>query len=226
MRILAHIDHDRRKALHARLRASNTAASPALARLRDSADDDELPIHVWALGGEEDTPVGATAEKMKDLNLSKHGLTQSEPLPPTTKATEPSASASASAPPAPAPALHAVPPLADELLGGLVGHTWARWLHVTYLFVAPAERGAGLGRTLLEHAERLARERGCVAAIVQTWDFQAPQFYLANGYEVAGKVEGYPPGITDYTLIKRFSDVDRAAVRVGNKRVSLGVTDV
>lgn len=108
----------------------------------------------------------------------------------------------------------------DDLLGGLVGHTWAQWLHVTYLYVAPSARGTGLGRTLLEDAERIARERGCVGSIVQTWDFQAPGFYIANGYEVKGKVEGYPPGVTDYTLIKRFED------DVGTMHGSLGVSDV
>ncbi|CAK9780013.1 acyl-CoA N-acyltransferase [Cutaneotrichosporon oleaginosum] len=229
MRILAQVDHDRRTALHTRLRASNTAASPALARLRDSADDEEVPLHVWALGGEESD----TAPDMRNLQLaetaahapSKGGLidpTQAPPKPPAAPTSNPTTVPELLGQHAPgAAAQPTLPPLAgaDDLLGGLVGHTWARWLHITYLFVLPAERGAGLGRTLLQHAERLARDRGCVAAIVQTWDFQAPEFYIANGYEVAGKVEGYPPGITDFTLVKRFNDGEKATVR-------LGVTDV
>ena len=45
----------------------------------------------------------------------------------------------------------------DALAGGLVGHTWTSWLHVTYLWVDERHRGAGLGSQLLARAERLAR---------------------------------------------------------------------
>ncbi|MFR9795955.1 GNAT family N-acetyltransferase [Streptomyces sp. MS06] len=91
------------------------------------------------------------------------------------------------------------------LAAGLVGHTWATWLHVTYLWVDAPHRGAGLGSRLLARAERLAREdRGCAAARLETWDFQAPGFYRKQGYEVVGTVPGYPPGVTEYTLTKRL----------------------
>ncbi|MDH6627839.1 ribosomal protein S18 acetylase RimI-like enzyme [Streptomyces sp. LBL] len=92
------------------------------------------------------------------------------------------------------------------LAGGLVGHTWATWLHVTYLWVDERHRGAGLGSRLLSRAERLARrERGCAAVRLETWDFQAPAFYQKQGYEVVGVIPGYPPGITEYTLVKRLT---------------------
>jgi GNAT superfamily N-acetyltransferase len=92
-----------------------------------------------------------------------------------------------------------------ELAGGLVGHTWASWLHVTYLWVDAPHRGTGLGTRLLAHAERTARERrGCGRARLETWDFQAPDFYRKQGYEVACVIEDYPPGITEYTLVKRL----------------------
>ncbi|MET8567753.1 GNAT family N-acetyltransferase [Streptomyces sp. NPDC004783] len=92
------------------------------------------------------------------------------------------------------------------LAGGLVGHTWATWLHVTYLWVDGRHRGAGLGTALLEEAERAAREeRGCAAARVETWDFQAPGFYRGRGYEVVCVIPDYPPGITEYTLVKRLA---------------------
>src|SRR3954471_23408376 len=52
----------------------------------------------------------------------------------------------------------------DALAGGLVGHTWASWLHVTYLWVDERHRGSGIGSRLLARAERTARgERGCAA---------------------------------------------------------------
>ncbi|MFJ6086145.1 GNAT family N-acetyltransferase [Streptomyces sp. NPDC092369] len=95
---------------------------------------------------------------------------------------------------------------AGELAGGLVGHTWTTWLHVTYLWVDDRHRGSGLGSGLLETAERIAREeRGCAAARLETWDFQAPEFYKKKGYEVVCVIPDYPPGTTEYTLTKRLS---------------------
>ncbi|MER8223275.1 GNAT family N-acetyltransferase [Streptomyces sp. NPDC094143] len=93
-----------------------------------------------------------------------------------------------------------------ELAGGLVGHTWATWLHVTYLWVDERHRGRGLGTRLLARAERIAAgERACRAARLETWDFQAPRFYGKQGYEVVCVVPDYPPGITEYTLVKRLA---------------------
>lgn len=91
------------------------------------------------------------------------------------------------------------------LAGGLVGHTWAGWLHVTYLWVDERHRGAGLGSRLLARAERAARdERDCTAVRLETWDFQAPEFYRKQGYDVVCVIPDYPPGITEYTLTKRL----------------------
>jgi GNAT superfamily N-acetyltransferase len=107
------------------------------------------------------------------------------------------------------PAAHEVPlhvwalDASGDLAGGLVGHTWATWLHVAYLWVDAPLRGAGLGSRLLRRAERLARdEHGCRGARLETWDFQAPEFYRRHGYKVVCAIPDYPPGITEYTMIK------------------------
>ncbi|WP_069768609.1 N-acetyltransferase [Streptomyces sp. LUP30] len=93
-----------------------------------------------------------------------------------------------------------------ELAGGLVGHTWTAWLHVAQLWVDARHRGAGLGSRLLAEAERAARdERGCTRVRLETWDFQAPEFYRRHGYQVVCVIEDYPPGITEYTLTKRLT---------------------
>ncbi|MDG5801991.1 GNAT family N-acetyltransferase [Streptomyces ossamyceticus] len=91
------------------------------------------------------------------------------------------------------------------LMGGLVGHTWATWLHVTYLWVDENARGSGLGSRLLTEAERAAHtDRGCHSSRLETWDFQAPDFYKKLGYEVVCVIPDYPPGVTEYTLTKRL----------------------
>ncbi|MEV0175692.1 GNAT family N-acetyltransferase [Streptomyces sp. NPDC050803] len=95
---------------------------------------------------------------------------------------------------------------ADALAGGLVGHTWTSWLHVTYLWVDERHRGTGLGSQLLATAERMARdERDCTAVRLETWDFQAPEFYQKQGYDVVCVIPDYPPGITEFTLTKQLN---------------------
>ena len=91
-----------------------------------------------------------------------------------------------------------------ELVGGLSGRTVYRHLLIEVLWVAEAERSNGLGRQLMERAERVARGRGCIAAQVDTLSFQAPAFYRRLGFEVIGKVADFPPGHTRYYLTKRY----------------------
>jgi ribosomal protein S18 acetylase RimI-like enzyme len=91
----------------------------------------------------------------------------------------------------------------DQLVGGFVGSTWAGWLHIDLLWVAEGERGAGLGRQLLDQAESLARtEASCGHARVESWSFQAPGFYLKHGYRQVGLIEDYPPGAREHILVK------------------------
>ena len=91
-----------------------------------------------------------------------------------------------------------------ELVGGLTGYTWITWLHVELLWVDPAHRGVRLGARLMELAEEQARDRGCGNSRVETWSFQAPGFYRGLGYSVIGEIPDYPPGVTDYILVKRL----------------------
>lgn len=92
----------------------------------------------------------------------------------------------------------------DEVRGGLLGEIWAGCLHVQILWVTESLRAQGHGRRLLEAAERRAVERGCRQAFLETFTFQAPGFYQKLGYEVFGKVEGWPAGHTHYYLRKRL----------------------
>lgn len=86
---------------------------------------------------------------------------------------------------------------------GLTGRTWAYWLHVDLLWVDAPHRGSGLGARLLAEAERTARtERACTRSRLETWDFQAPGFYRKQGYEEIGRVADYPPGVTEFILVK------------------------
>ena len=86
--------------------------------------------------------------------------------------------------------------------GGLVGYFAWRWLMVDLLWVDESARGQGYGRALLERAESVARDSGCVAARLDTYEFQARPFYERQGYEVFGVLEGYPANTRTYYMKK------------------------
>lgn len=90
------------------------------------------------------------------------------------------------------------------LVGGLVGEFGWRWLHVDLLWVAESQRGQGLGSRLLARAEQEARVRDCVGIYLDSFDFQAPDFYRRRGYEVFGVLDDYPPGSRQTYFRKRL----------------------
>ena len=91
-----------------------------------------------------------------------------------------------------------------RLLGGLTGHTHWGWLYIKLLWVAPQQRGSGLGRQLMLAAEREAQQRGCHTAFVNTFSFQAPTFYQKLGYTIWGQLEEYPAGHQRIYLQKKL----------------------
>ncbi len=91
------------------------------------------------------------------------------------------------------------------IAGGLLGGTYWGWLVVEVLWVSEAARNQGLGSRLLERAERMAIERGCHAAHLDTMSFQAPTFYQQRGYTVFGVLDDLPRGHQRIFLKKDLS---------------------
>jgi ribosomal protein S18 acetylase RimI-like enzyme len=93
-----------------------------------------------------------------------------------------------------------------EILGGLAGWTWAGRMHIQYLWLHPSLRGQGYGSRLIMLAEATGRERGCQVATVDTYTYQAPDFYQAHGYEVYHRQDEYPAGHDHLFLKKRLDE--------------------
>lgn len=75
---------------------------------------------------------------------------------------------------------------------GLIGETHGNWLMIKFLWVDALLRGQNIGRRLLNQAEDTARERGCKYVFLDTFSFQAPDFYKKLGYEEVFLLENYP----------------------------------
>jgi GNAT superfamily N-acetyltransferase len=71
---------------------------------------------------------------------------------------------------------------AGDIVGGLSGATFFGWLSIELLWVDDAFRGKGYGSELLRQAEAFGQKRGCERAYLNTMSFQAPEFYVSQGY--------------------------------------------
>jgi GNAT superfamily N-acetyltransferase len=91
-----------------------------------------------------------------------------------------------------------------QLLGGLCGVTADGRLWVGQVWVDESRRGQGLGRALMDAAEREGRERGCGRVYLDTFEVQAPGFYEKLGYRVAGVVDDFPDGHRRYFFSKNL----------------------
>lgn len=98
--------------------------------------------------------------------------------------------------------------LNDEIIGGLHARVLYRWLFIELLVVPDQTRGQGMGSRLMQMAEDLARERNCVGVWLDTFDFQAPDFYRKHGYSEFGHIDDYPPGHKRFFFQKRLTSAD------------------
>ena len=91
-------------------------------------------------------------------------------------------------------------------VGGLLGFTHWNHFFVSALYVHQQFRKEGIGRELMKRAEALALEQGCDVIYLDSFDYQAPEFYEKLGFKVFGKLEDYPPGHQRFYLMKRIRD--------------------
>lgn len=77
-------------------------------------------------------------------------------------------------------------------------------LYVSVLFVDEQYRDQGLGSELLSKVENEAKALGATLAHLDTFDFQAKDFYLKQGYEIFGVLENCPHGHQRYYLKKKL----------------------
>lgn len=75
-------------------------------------------------------------------------------------------------------------------------------LYISLLFVEDKYRHQGLGTLLLKKVEEEAKKFGVKLAHLDTFDFQAKDFYCSHGYEVFGTLDNCPEGHKRYYMKK------------------------
>lgn len=89
------------------------------------------------------------------------------------------------------------------IIGGILA-CMALWriLSIDTLWVKKEFRHQGIARHLLAMAEEEAKSMGCHIAYLSTYDFQAKDFYLKNGYAIFGVLKDCPQDHELYHLSK------------------------
>lgn len=77
-------------------------------------------------------------------------------------------------------------------------------MFISVLFVDEEHRNKGLGSRLLQHVELYAKSRNIKLIHLDTFDFQAKDFYLKRGYSIFGILENAPKGHCRYYMKKEL----------------------
>ncbi|MFY9284525.1 MAG: GNAT family N-acetyltransferase [Miniphocaeibacter sp.] len=91
-----------------------------------------------------------------------------------------------------------------EIFGGISGKTKRQILFIDFLWINENIRKKGFGVKLIEEVENFAIKKKCKMIMVDTFSFQAPDFYKNLGYMVYGELEDLPEGYNHYFLYKRI----------------------
>jgi len=76
----------------------------------------------------------------------------------------------------------------NEIIGGLTARTYWQYLDISFLWVDERYRKRGHATAMILAAEAEAKRRGCKKVIVDTFSFQAPDFYRKLGYSEWGRL--------------------------------------
>ena len=93
---------------------------------------------------------------------------------------------------------------AGARVGGLWGQIAYNWLVIELLSVPEEYRGAGFGKALMERADEIAQSNDCIGIWLDTFEFQAFEFYAKLGFETFGVLDDHPVGQKRLFLQKRF----------------------
>lgn len=93
----------------------------------------------------------------------------------------------------------------EEIIAGLNSAICWNWMGIDILWVHEDYRKQGFGKRLLEEAEKISREKNCSFIQLNTFSFQAPEFYKKYGYKIIAVIENAPYDNRHYYLIKELN---------------------
>ncbi|WP_103865835.1 N-acetyltransferase [Aquimarina sp. I32.4] len=93
----------------------------------------------------------------------------------------------------------------EEIAGILAGIGYWNGLEIKILWVKEEYRNNKIGTRLLTHVEKMAIDKGATIAMLDTFDFQAKDFYIKNGYSIIGEIPNFPKKHKRFYFSKRLT---------------------
>lgn len=92
----------------------------------------------------------------------------------------------------------------NDIVGGLYGRSIWGTLEIKIFVVKGEYRNKGIGLKLIAEAEKEAKKRNCKYISLDTFSFQAPNFYENIGFEKVGTETDFPKGFEKYYYRKKI----------------------
>ncbi|APH16973.1 acetyltransferase domain protein [Clostridium sporogenes] len=92
-----------------------------------------------------------------------------------------------------------------EIIAGILSKMYC-WncIYIDVLWIKEEYRKDGLGTKLLKELEKIAKEKNCHLIHLDTFDFQAKDFYIKHGYEIFGILDQCPENHKRYFMKKNI----------------------
>ncbi|MDH8677426.1 GNAT family N-acetyltransferase [Fusibacter bizertensis] len=88
-----------------------------------------------------------------------------------------------------------------DVVGGVITTIYRYSMYVETLWIDEKYRKGGYGTQLMKQAEKTARAHGCTMMQLDTFNYQAPEFYKKLGFVQFGEL-GYKEGFVRYYFSK------------------------
>ncbi len=92
----------------------------------------------------------------------------------------------------------------NQFIGAAISYFMYGSIYTDILFIEKAFRGKGYGEKLLKKVEEWGKKQGAHFATLDTFDFQARDFYERCGYKVEFIRKGYDKGCFLYKMRKEL----------------------
>ncbi len=93
------------------------------------------------------------------------------------------------------------------LIGSIIGKIYSNWMHMDLVWVDEKHRRRGIGSELIRKSVAEARQRRLTGIEVWSQSWQAPEFYMRNGFREYAVLEDFIPGkkrhVLHYMLAER-----------------------
>ncbi|MFW2570014.1 GNAT family N-acetyltransferase [Legionella sp. 29fVS95] len=92
----------------------------------------------------------------------------------------------------------------NQIIGGAIVYAHTTSIYIDVLWVDNHYRGSGIGTDLLNAVEQEALKRNISESTLDTFSFQAEEFYLKQGYTHLGTIKDYLEGYDRIYLRKKL----------------------